>query len=246
MKKLLFRLVATATVALLPSGAFAQSSPSLAPTGFPKMFVGKPEFHTTAGNRSPGTACLVKFEDSAQIYLLTVRHLLGPSGGFPQLIPPDQVPAFVSEIRLWHFFAPGSKLYRVNGIAVPETPDHKSPLFNVAIFKTNDAFPTHVATITTEKPSLGETVWVVARVRASRDDYFHSAKVIDNGDRWLRGEFDEAEIVPNGASGAPVLNRAGKIVGIYCTHTNKEGKVFAYAIPSALFAQVIAGKSGPR
>ncbi len=246
MKKLRLSFFVAGTLASFAARAFAQANVPGPPSSFPKMFVGKPEFHTKAGNRAPGTACLARFENSSQIYLLTVRHLLGPSGGFPALVPPAEVPAFVSEIRLWHFFAPGSKLYRVDGIRVPETPDQKAPLFNVAMFKANSAFQTDAAMITTEKPALNETVWVVAHVRTSRDEYFHPAKVIDNGARWLRCEFDEPAIVPNGASGAPVLNAAGKIVGIYCTHNNRDGKVLAFVIPSSLFAETVAEQQSPR
>src|SRR5689334_10660786 len=65
---------------------------------FSKTFVGHPEFTTKLGTRSSGTAFLAKFENGPSVYLLTVRHLLGPAGGFPQLIPPDQVPSFVSSI----------------------------------------------------------------------------------------------------------------------------------------------------
>jgi hypothetical protein len=222
------------------SSTFGQTQITVPAPNFPRVFVGKPEFSTKVGNRSAGTACLVRFEGNPQIYLLTVRHLLGPSGGFPQLISPPEVPSFVSAIRLLNIFGAGSKVYRVTGLSVPETLDHKAPLFNVAIFKTNDAFPSDAVAATLNKPALGETVWVVANVRTSSDQSLHSAKVANNGDRWLIAEFDEQGIVPNGASGAPVLNATGKILGIYCTHDNKEGKVRAFIIPSALFAQVIA------
>ena len=234
-------------VAALPSLSRAQSiAAATAPPSFPKMFVGKPEFNTKVGSRSAGTACLAKFENNPQVYLLTVRHLLGPAGGFPELVPPDQVPSFVTSIQLSNLFGGGSKAYRVNALLVPATADTKGPLFNAAIFKTNVAFPTDAVMVTTDKPALGETVWIVAHVRASKEPFFHTAKIINNGERWLIADFDENEIVPNGASGAPVLNAAGKIAGVYCTHSNKEGKVLAYAIPSVLLAQLVAGQAAPR
>jgi hypothetical protein len=227
---------------LLPHGqAIAQASPSPTVLPFPKTFVGKPEFTTKAGVRSPGTACLATFENNPQIYLLTVRHLLGPAGGFPQLIPPDQMPLFVSSIRLLYLFAPGSKSYRVEALKVPETSDVKAPFFNVAIFKAIGAFKSDTVAVTTDKPAKGETVWVISRVRASnsKEKDIHPAKVANDEARWLICELDDPSIVPNGASGAPVLNASGKIVGIYCTHSNRDGKVFAYVIPSALLAEVV-------
>ncbi len=235
-------LVTLLTVVTLPIPANAQAPLPPAAMAFPKTFVGHPEFSTKLGNRSSGTAFVAKFENRAPVYLLTVRHLLGPSGGFPQLIPPDQVPSFVTAIRLQYLFAPGSKFLRVEGLKVPETPDGKAPLFNVAIFKTADASPIEAGTITTDPPVPGDPVWIMAKVRggAAEGQYIHSARVTENRGRWLICDFDNQAIVPNGASGAPVLNVAGKIVGVYCTHSNRNGKVAAFAIPSVLIAELTA------
>jgi hypothetical protein len=211
---------------------------------FPKTFVGRPEFTTKLGTRTSGTGFLAKFENGGPIYLLTVRHLLGPAGGFPQLIPADQVPSFVSAIRLEYLFAPGSKLFRVEGLKVPETPDEKAPLFNVAIFKTSDALSPEAATMSSDPPAPGDPVWILANVRGgvAEGQHVHSARVSAyHPDRWLICDFDNQAIVPNGASGAPVLNSAGKIVGVYCTHATRNDKVAAFIIPAALIAKIITG-----
>jgi len=215
---------------------------------FPKGFVGNPEFNTTAGRQSAGTAFLARTNDSNQVYILTVRHLLGPEGGFRALTPPEKVPSFVRSIRLGPFAGGGAaRDHFVEGLSVPPSPDPKGPLADLAIFKTRDASQSDAPLIADEKPALGETVWVIAQVRGGvpNGQLVHPAKVRANGDRWLVCEFDNPNIITNGASGAPVLNAAGKVVGIYSGHSSKGGKVWAYAIPSPLILQVIHGMPAP-
>lgn len=234
-------LLLTAGAVMLASRAGAEVPLPPSAASFPKMFVGSPEFETKLGTRGAGTAFLGKFDDRPGVYLLTVRHLLGPAGGFPELVAPADVPAFVRAIRLRYLFTGGSKFLRVDSLKVPETADAKAPLFNVAVFKTSDASAIDAATLTTDEPKAGEPVWVLAHVRGGAPDtqLIHSAHVTEYRGRWLVCPFDNPEIVPNGASGAPVLNSAGKVVGVYCTHSNKDGAVVAYIIPSALIAEIV-------
>ncbi len=176
----------TLAVLVVPAWSNAETPLPPAASNFPKMFVGRPEFSTKLGERGAGTSFLAKFENRAPIYLLTVRHLLGPSGGFPQLIKAEEVPSFVSAIRLRYLFTAGAKSFRVEGLSVPATDDSKGPLFNVAIFRTNDASLIEAATLSAEEPAPGEAVWVLAHVRGGvpEGQYIHSAHVREYRGRW--------------------------------------------------------------
>jgi S1-C subfamily serine protease len=223
---------------LLSLTGYAQTVPE---PKFPNGFVGSPEFNTTAGRQSAGTAFLGRSNTGSQVFMLTVRHLLGPDGGFKELTPPEKVPAFVKSVRLKSFVGGGVKEYSVQGVSVPPEPDAKAPLFDLAAFKTAGTFKSDAVEIAEEKPAIGEPVWVIAQVRGgvNKGQFVHPAKVTENGDRWLVCEFDNPNIVTNGASGAPVLNAAGKAVGIYSGHGKNNGKVQAFAIPSPMILQAI-------
>ena len=214
---------------------------------FPQAFVGGSEINTIEGRRSAGTAFLARIDNAPQIYLLSVRHLLGPDGGFKALTPPEQVPAFVKGIRLHSFTSNGAKDYTLTGVPVPPSADVKAPLFDLAVYKTSGVFPADAAQIAVEKPAIGERVWVIAQVRGGvpHGQFVHPAKVTENGDRWLVCEFENSNIITAGASGAPVLNAEGKVVGIYSGHGGKDGHVLAFAIPSPLILQVIKGEAIP-
>lgn len=229
---------------LLSLTGYAQTVPE---PKFPNRFVGSPEFDTTSGRQSAGTAFLARSAADEQVFILTVRHLLGPDGGFKELTPQDKVPSFVKSIRLKPFGGGGGgKDYTVQGLVMPTEDDSKEPLYDLAIFKTTGTFPSDAVELADEKPALGDTVWVIAEVRggAKKGQIVHSAIVTEAGDRWLVCDFDNPSIVPNGASGAPVLNAAGKVVGIIHGGLGKNGgRVQVVAIPSPLILQVIGSQS---
>ena len=214
-----------------------QVTPTSGPPSLPLGFVGHPEFDTHEGRQSAGTAFLSKTPGNDTSYLLTVRHLLGPMGGFKQLTPPEKVPSFVRSITLRPLTSGSSINYLVHGLLVPATSDQKSPLFDLAIFKTPSANRNSVLELASQKTALGEKVWLFADIEGgvSRNIYSHPITITYNGDRWLVGNFDESNIVTRGASGAPVLNSSGKVVGIYSAHGKDNGKTSAFIIPRALF-----------
>lgn len=228
-----------ALIALFASSVIAHSQqvPS-----FPKNFVGIPEFRTTEGSRSAGTASLVKIAGSFQAYFVTVRHLLGPAGGFAQQVSQEQVPNFVSSISLTQLWG-GAHTYNVQGLSVQKTTDENDPLFEIAAFKASDANSDDAVTISPTLPSVGSPIWIIAHVRGGvpQGQYMHPAKVTDSGQKWLVCEFDNPQIITNGASGAPVINSEGQLVGVYKGHITRNGKPFAYIIPSPLIIKVIQG-----
>ena len=219
----------------------AQDAPA-APT-YPHDFVGCPEFTTTAGKQSAGTASVIKLSDGFQSYIVSARHLLGPEGGFAKQADAKDVPTFVQSIKIQGFTG-GSRSYSVDGLLVPATqlePIGGTPIDDLAIYQLKDSSPQdQAAPLAAKPPAVGETVWVVAEVRGGvpQGEIMHSAKVLD-GDGWLRLQFDNDKIITNGASGAPVLNAAGEVVGVYSGHSEKDGHKIAFVIPAALILSVI-------
>ena len=64
-------------------------------------------------------------------------------------------------------------------------------------------------------PALGSQVWLVAKVRggASADQIMHSAKVVDIH-TWIIFQFDDDKLITRDASGGPVVNAEGEVVGV--------------------------------
>ena len=68
----------------------------------------------------------------------------------------------------------------------------------------------------------------------------HSVVVIPKKGDWLMGEFVNPALITAGASGAPVFNGKGEVVGIYSGHSDVDGHKFAFIIPSPLILKTLS------
>jgi hypothetical protein len=207
---------------------------------FPKGFVGSPVFRTTAGTQAAGTAFLARRAGDDRIYILTVHHLLGPDGGFKELVPHEQVPAFVLGIQLDELFGHPTQ-YEVKGCFVPSAGNLDDPFFELAVFKTSGVKADSAPVLADVLPAEGDPVWVIAHVRGGvpEGELIHRAHAIKSAGPWFWCEFDNPNIITNGASGAPVLNAEGQVVGIYRGHEENAGHKFAMIIPSTLIIEAL-------
>jgi hypothetical protein len=245
------KVVATAPTRL-SSSATAARTPALVPVHgadttvypepqFPHHFAGSPEFHTILGTQAAGSCCYAKRLDNPQVYLLSVNHLLGPMGGFGRLVPHEEVPGFVQSIRFMDLFDDESAMRPVTGLAVPNGDDPKGPLPELLAFKTESVPDEDVAILAITVPKKGEPVWLVGHVLGGvpEGEKVHPAKVDGEEGGWLIIRFDNPQIVTNGASGAPVINSAGDVVGIYQGHSDDNGQKYGFIIPSPLIIETL-------
>ena len=237
-------LLVLALVAILP--VIAQDATSTSPSvpTYPNDFVGSPEFNTTAGRQSAGTASVIKLKEGTQSYIVSARHLLGPMGGFKTQTAAADVPSFVKSIRILSF-AGGSQHYDVTGLLI-QTKRLKAEagepgIDDMAIYQNNDTTDqSQAVALSDQVPAMGAPVWVVAHVAGGvpKEQIMQSAK-ITNTAKWIIFQFDNDSIVTAGASGAQVPNAAGEVIGVYSGHSAKDGHVFGFAIPAQMIAATI-------
>ncbi|MGA8705530.1 MAG: trypsin-like peptidase domain-containing protein [Steroidobacteraceae bacterium] len=237
---------------LAASNAATAATPAAAPT-FPDAFAGEPEFNTTGGRGSAGSAGVVKLKDGTSSYIVSARHLLGPEGAFDGQGAAKDVAAFVKSIRITSFFSGSARNYHVAGLLVPATrlETHSSePLDDLTIYLIKDHLAQGpVVPLADRVPAQRTQIWLVATVRGGVPDgqIMQSGRVASNGawPKWLIFQFDNDRIVPGGASGAPVVNAAGEVVGVYSGHRTEQGHVLGFAIPAPLIATAIRTASAP-
>lgn len=230
------------SVLVLAQSLEAQDVPTV-PT-YPSDFVGGAEVETIDGTQGAGTASVIKLKDGFQCYVVSARHLLGPMGGFKTQTAAKDVPSFVKSIKI-DAFSGGIHTYVVTGLAVPATDLNPltAPINDLAVYQLHDSSPQDQAVVLSDKlPIVGEPVWVVAKVRGGvpEGQIMQSAKVTSSKEgEWLNAQFDNDKIITAGASGAPVLNAAGEVVGVYSGHYGKDGHMFADIIPSTMIILII-------
>ena len=223
-------------------GSAAAQDPSAGPA-YPRNFAGEPEFKTSDGEISAGTASVVKLKDSPDAYIVSVRHLLGPSGGYAKQVAAADVPAFVRSIKI-KSLSGGTHSYQVKALLVPATEleTDKGLVNDLTIFHFNGNADDAALVLAGELPKVGDPVWVVGHVRGGVPDgeVMHRAVVnFSQEGQWLTAQFDNDHIIPAGASGAPVLNAKGEVVGVYSRHGDKDGHVIAFIVPSVLIQSII-------
>jgi S1-C subfamily serine protease len=224
----------------------AQGASSISKPPVSKMAIGSVEFDTTLGKSRIGTGSFVRMKDSGRCYILTVRHLLGPNADFPKAVAPEDVPNVVKGIHIYPL--DGSDGYfPVAGLVLKPTGDmNKDPMFDLAVYSVQSP-PDQTLALATAPPASGETIWIVAHVRGGAPDgeIAHSAKVMPNQDLWLHAIWDNDKIDSYGASGAPVLNAAGEVVGVESGHMMWNGHKVAFIIPAAMILSAIKSSSSP-
>jgi S1-C subfamily serine protease len=212
---------------------------------FDKAAIASVEFDTTAGKSRIGSGSFVRIKETGHCYFLTVRHLLGPNADFKVATQPRDVPSFVKGIHVYTL-AGTDHYYSVTGLVIKPTETASDPILDLAAFPISDP-PDDVLTMAENSPGNGEPLFTIAKVRGGvpEGEIVHGETVVKTTNVWLNAYFDEAKIDLYGASGAPVLNLGGQVVGIHSGHGNSNGKVVAFIIPAPMILAAIKAAETP-
>ena len=214
---------------------------TVAPT-YPTASIGTPTFETSAGNHSSGTASLLIYQDGDPGYIVTVRHLLGPLGGYATQFAAKDVPKAVLTMQIADYNGTTTD-YAVTGLLVHTgrlRAEAGSPIDDLAIFQLHVPSPhAQQVKLSDQLPAVGDPVWLIARLRnLPPDKIAHRAQITTNT-KWLEMVFDDSDLVTAGADGAPVLNESGQVIGIFARGITAAGQVKGYVIPSAVIIKTI-------
>jgi hypothetical protein len=210
------------------------------PPKFSQEAMGSLEFDTTAGRSRIGAGSFVILKETGRCYILTVRHLLGPNKDFSQAVAPEDVPKTVKGIQFDSLAGTGHYSSVTGLVFKPTGSMNDDPIFDLAAYPVTTA-PDQTLVLADTPPTAGDTIWIVGKVRggAPEGEIAHSAKVTNSSGLWLRAAWDNDNIDSYGASGAPVLNAAGEMVGIESGHSMWNGHKVAFIIPAAMILAAI-------
>lgn len=212
----------TAAAGLAPPQT-ASATEAVAPK-LAEGFVLRPTFTTEHGNFPAGSAFAV--DVGGKILIVTAHHLLGPAGGLPAQLTAAQVPEKVSMVTVrdaWSNKVAGkaTSALLVEG-AVPFTEGAGADLavFPAVIASGLDRLQARAtlelapSQLAAEQPAVGDLIWLAAPIADKADAKLHAAKVVELADGVVYYEFADKTLNLAGTNGAPLLDAAGKVVGL--------------------------------
>jgi hypothetical protein len=172
-----------------------------------------------------GTAFIL---DGPRRLLVTAQHLFGEPGGLNEEIRWQDMPTRATSVRCRQLkgkgeWTTGAALAIDGAHAISETSNGEFK--DIAAFPlTGQAAGVPGLTLGETEPATGSKVWLVAQIKGGNPEVLlHRATVVGQEQGALIYAFDDKRIELQATSGAPVVDAAGKLVGINLGSTTEEG-----------------------
>lgn len=242
----------TDNVADAGRGAVTARSPVPPGSGpaLPVNFVGRPTFFSAIGPFSAGTAFFLSTGSGQPPLVVTAHHIFGPAGGLSRKMKPAELDGFIWKIGLEDFVSGDKFEVPVRSVVLKgEKQSGKgSETFlkypDLAVFQTTGKADCRPVKLAERSLRQGDSVWLAARAKsgAPENGVLHEAKVAGVFDDYVSCRFVDHGLVMAGASGAPVLDAGGEIVGVYSGSSNGSGEVLGIMVPVGVIRRAIGMK----
>ncbi|MFH1983831.1 MAG: hypothetical protein ABIL58_18475 [Pseudomonadota bacterium] len=202
----------------------------------PRTAILRPTFQTSEGFKEAGTACVIEMPEYERFMLLTVHHLFSPVGGFEKTYAWNGIRALVQQVNAT---SPADLALVVSTKEVLQIP--KAAAFNgrqvsrdLAVFPLPDRPPVPAFRLAVALPAIEERVWLMAFVGKGADagSALHGARVRQADASAVTIQFDDADLDLTGASGAPVLDGFGALVGVLVAGADQNKVLFGFVNPA--------------
>ncbi|PTQ60090.1 trypsin-like peptidase [Sphingomonas sp. PP-CE-3G-477] len=185
----------------------------------------RPELTVDGTAYEAGTAFVV---DGPRPLLVTAHHLFGEMGGLDEEIRWQDMPTRATAVRCRQV---KGKAEWTTGAALAIDGAHPVSATSTAEYRDIAAFPlagkaagSPGLTLAEKEPATGSKVWLVAQIKGGDPAVLlHRATVVGHEQGALIYAFDDKRIELQATSGAPVVDAAGKLVGINLAGTTAEG-----------------------
>jgi hypothetical protein len=205
----------------------------------------RPEFQTVSGPMNAGTAFILDVPvKSAKALLVTAHHLFGPNGGMEKQVTWQELPEKVTKAKCTFLSSRGGSmtvgkpLPIKNARAIGEGGNAR----DIAAFPITET-PAYAIKLAVLPPKVGDEVWLVAKVvsGAPSTEILHKARVTRSDRSVLEFEYENRAINIRATSGAPIVNKDGKLVGVNVGASHGSGDMVGSAVGLGEIADGLAG-----
>ncbi len=185
----------------------------------------RPELTVDNTPYEAGTAFVV---NGPRRLLVTAHHLFGEMGGLTEEIRWQDMPTRATSARCRPYKGKGEwttgaalAIAGAHPVSATSTDEYR----DIAAFPlTGQAAGSPGLTLADKEPATGSKVWLVAQIKGGDPEMLlHRATVVGYEQGAMIYAFDDRRIELQATSGAPVVDAAGKLVGINLAGTTAEG-----------------------
>lgn len=212
------------------------------PPKISKHLILHPTFDTEMGTFSAGTAFPIFLEKQKTTIVLTAFHLFGKGGGLPKQISSEELPAFIKRTVFMDAFEGTNLAESIEPIPIRGAEaSGKYGDKDLAAFKIVSDKNLPTMKLCKTNPVVGEHVWLGAKLidGVEQRSNLHEALVTLSNDRELCFKFVNSEINLKAASGSPVLNAKGEIIGLYVGKIKDKNSITGCANPASSIRKLL-------
>lgn len=182
----------------------------------PEESVFRLAFEHAGGSFEPGSGFVAHVPGRGEVLGVTAHHLFSPAGGLERELYAAEVPRFILGITPKGFEgrklpAAGPMLY-IPGAQV--TVDKQDWTTDIAAFKVPPSYNESALTFAEKNAKEDDALWLVVMPKTKGAPRFHKVDIVVTNKTLLFYRLLDATFDPHGASGSPVVNKKGEVVGM--------------------------------
>lgn len=198
------------------------------------LVIYRPGFKGRFGSTVAGTAFPIRSKDKSKVVMLTASHLVGEAGGLDRDFTGEEIVEGFEELVCQPI---GQEFPMIISSRILPTlhakgMDWSTGAYDLLGFLVEGIDPDNALSVEALQPEVGDPVWLYAEVIGrSNVPELYLAVVVESNEDWLEYAFHMPSLSLRATSGAPVIDRQGRLVAVNLGGYNQDERVYGSGNP---------------